>query len=383
MVKKKRVECYCNTCRMPFFSDFDVKYRCPFCANTNCVFVVSETEFAEGAKKFEWNDTKVRNLAKRCMRKANYTTTDGVDEIISDFKTECLQPKKYPRGILLFKNDNTCYVDYVPRDCTEFAYNEFCAFYFGQGMKIYSVENSSGELLSIGDETNFGVIEYFRMAHGMIEVDCEEGTHHLRDMNDVHPKKKIIYPQGILSVSTGVAIPVIYPVTGSTDRYYQDVLTDLFGNGCKIHSVKNSCSEVLTIGDHTTAGIIHTFKVWKEEILVGASEILQFQQVPNINDVHPKKKVFRTEDGYELKDREPHFMVCVPDYEIQSVMHDQGELESRGIPPWMHCFKHKSNAETFIDHNKPLYSKGELMVAMGKAGLVGHKFLDILQKKVT
>lgn len=106
-----------------------------------------------------------------------------------DFNEKLKKGKKYPEGIIGFsKYGIALWGGTMPKP----TYQDWVDDCLGQGLNIFSVKNSLGEILSIGDETNFGKIQCFKIHNESIWVGANkvEDGGIAPNMNDVHPKKK-------------------------------------------------------------------------------------------------------------------------------------------------------------------------------------------------
>ncbi len=148
-------------------------------------------------KEFVWTDELVFQFAEY-RRKVNQTSV--IHDAISTFKHYAKSnglldsPKEtiYPKGILAFK--------YIPRDnkgnvayCLDAktTYQEWVSAHINTPpCEIYSVRNSSNETLTVGDETNYGKLEFINIYCGRLATMFSESTGLVNKwIDEVHPKQ--------------------------------------------------------------------------------------------------------------------------------------------------------------------------------------------------
>lgn len=165
-------------------------------------------------KNFEWNDNMAYELIRYALKdRKSFYEENTVREVVLDFKHKYSPKKnKYPEGILSFKrniqNSDPNFADVAFFDKASVPYVEWIQRCFNDSMHILTVKNSSGEILTVGDETNFGKIFCFKIFEDQILVGTKKertAEEFFRDiktigitivdspvsqnMNDVHPVK--------------------------------------------------------------------------------------------------------------------------------------------------------------------------------------------------
>ena len=161
------------------------------------------------------------------------------------------------------------------------------------------------------------------------------------------------YPEGILSF-----IGFYGDIKELGSQVYNEWVYFWLNHQATIRSVKNSHGEVLTVNDSTNIGRIQSFEIVNEQI---ASHIANRMPPTYIDNIHPVKPVFKTADGFEMKDMEHMWVVETKNnFNLVQLFHDNREYLSRGDVPSFKCFKEKANAEKYIFDHAPVFSREEL-----------------------
>lgn len=181
------------------------------------------------------------------------------------------------------------------------------------------------------------------------------------------------YPEGIVKFK---AIKAALADTFYTlhKEGYQTWATRLIEQGQEIYTVKNSKGEEFSIGDELITtntgekinfyGTVASFYIEAGMIIANLS--LHGKQEFSINNLtkHKKQPLFTTEDGFGI------FMGDYISFVITSVhpwmiLHEKVTSEvSAGA--WKR-FKERSNAETWVEKNKPKYSEQQILDALEHA----------------
>lgn len=206
-----------------------------------------------------------------------------------------------------------------------FNYNEWVLGHLKDKHEIFSIQNSLGEILTVGNLTGYGIIERFNIltegrvfASGKhtkrtkkLVVYCSERNFVWIDPKEVSsiagkemPNKE--YPEGVLRINFA---------TGYSDSFgngYGDVLKGkVYQDWCKVFLeapeskitvVKNSSDNILAVGDMTQFGLIESFSFSENREYIHAyfsptnvrSDDGRFI---NIGQVHPVKKEKKYPEG--------------------------------------------------------------------------------------
>ena len=180
----------------------------------------------------------------------------------------------------------------------------------------------------------------------------------------VHIKKnhQDKYPKGIITLSKDNCI-----YSWGSDSYDNEV-DNALKLGFKIQTVRNLSHELLGIDEETNYGKIYCFKIFKDQILVGADNgvigIAYPPVAPNMNDVHPKKKAFVTDDGYEIEKDQNYSLVNKCSFNLTESFKFTTQYNSENMQNINWIFLKLSNAKKYIEENKPIFSKKQIYDAI-------------------
>ncbi len=173
-------------------------------------------------------------------------------------------------------------------------------------------------------------------------------------------QKDAIYPQGILSFNHNHGIQMFNESMWSNFGGYNQWVRESLAAGSKIQIVKNSLGEVLTVGDMTNFGKIESFGIYPNSIRVDLSVKGQ-ECAKHFDAVHPAK-AFVTEDGYKIEDG------CLVTLVYPDFNTGLDHLDTVRFPDYKNTkvFAKKDNATKYIDLNKKVYSKQDILNAETK-----------------
>ncbi len=317
-----------------------------------------------------------------------------VDEVESVKST---QPKKpaYPDGILAMSN--MWGVSYFKDRKVDTPYHQWVKDYFIhlEG-HIHSVRNSSGEVLTVGDETEIGKIKRFSIQNGAIIVNGEGFEW---NVNCVHPlaREKEKYPEGILVFKDYYKHYIFhYYEKQKPFQSYQEFCSYHLKSGAKqdiIWQVRNGMCEILTVGDnarthnegydgYTDIGVIKSFHINSiDNTLSCVTNTSLKDSGYKVSYTHPAQppepKTFITEDGFEVDIDDTVY--CVN--KKLNLWKDNFYKELPNHEGKIHVFKELENAKKFVDLNKPLYSKQQILDSQEKLLSLGSNNLIIIDKQ--
>lgn len=178
----------------------------------------------EMENKFEWTDSKVMDILQLSYGKKS-CSVDAYQLFIDAFKrthsfrmsheqTQQEQErmaqdlhgnlkKKYPSGIISFTNSLSFqeWFKMYGFGLMEECYPKYCEEHFKVGRKINSVENSSHELLTIGDKTNRGTIDGFEIRDREIFI-----VPNVYSFFSINTHINIVHPFGVFKSEEGIAL---------------------------------------------------------------------------------------------------------------------------------------------------------------------------------
>lgn len=200
-----------------------------------------------------------------------------------------------------------------------------------------------------------GFIKYYKRLSEDEPIDIDVVIHSFKRKHSAQE-----YPTGINSFSDNCSRNRFYQVfelsTSCPDDYQLWVSYNIKR---PIHSVTNIHQEVLTVGDQTNYGKIDGFEI-KDGALM-ARYLPYSGTYIDIDEVHPAKTVFKTEDGYDIN------FPCELYYVLKS---GEGDVGCSAITDERHLkcdhylyFKNESAANAYINKNKPRFSEKQLLDA--------------------
>jgi len=295
------------------------------------------------------------------------TKIDSVDEPKE-------QPK-YPEGILSFK---TCYDQIVSFKNQVGNYQDWCNGHLGKEREnivpstIYSVQNSKGEILQVGDTVKADIWEFnivrFEIVRGDIFVPMDKGLFLIENITKVE-KQQPSWKDQIVAFKSKRLFYVMQRCRGDVFQFagaglmlskpIDAILND--ANGFEIFTVKNKAGIEFSIGDDTNYGKIKSFLPCQVSETKGSFQVISDGGAISFNypldeyvKVKPKEVLFNTHDGVNIYDNDPYFSVddrlIVLDEIATKLGWQVGNVK----------FKNKNNAERFIAENKKSISFKEL-----------------------
>src|SRR3990167_4452550 len=196
-------------------------------------------------------------------------------------------------------------------------------------------------------------------------------------------EKKVVelpkYPEGILEfINFGNIVRI------GLDQPYQSWCKENLKSNNSIHKVKNSKGEVFTVGDETTNGEIKIFDTERNCNYIVAECWYSKRYVDSIRRLYvkiddlqnPKQPILKSEDGFCLFDCDK-MCYLTPALEYRETIIKSNEPLCSDFK----YFKHKANAEKYIEENKKQFSVKDIDNArkrIQKSPIDGELFLKFL-----
>lgn len=192
-----------------------------------------------------------------------------------------------------------------------------------------------------------------------------------------------VYPEGIVSFKAPKG-EIFKRALASNEDYQEWVSTRLyFGN--TIHTIRNSKGEEFSIGDTfktnfkepdsiQTLGVIERFIVDLDILrLFGRNQWFRVEDV-----IKPTQPIFTTEDRKQVEDDEIVWIIDCLSYTLNKCLDGHKNWSKEGSK----VFFSKSNAETWIEKNKPKFSEQQILDICKTGGNNHHIQFHVLKQKL-